>query len=230
MSARQYDIEFFGLPSRIWADDAVMEEDYRNGRLHEHQMLAWIHNNVPSGGIWIDAGANIGNHSMAFALKASEVLAFEPAPNNFELLERNVQGLNNVLPIRLGLASCADLLKLTPTAQGRNSQFALQPGTGPNVMVAALDDLVPRNAKVGLIKIDVEGMEEAVIAGAMAIIARQRPEIFVEVWHQNTLDFISDRLLGRMGYQLIECWNDAPTFHFSASGRYPVTYKHRELQ
>lgn len=50
----------------------------------------------------LDVGANIGNHTLAFAERAARVVALEPHPVTFRLLELNVREADNVTPLNLG--------------------------------------------------------------------------------------------------------------------------------
>jgi len=228
-----YAISRYGFDYRITADDPIMEDRFAAGELCEQAMLDWIVANIPHGGIWVDAGANVGNHTLVFATacEAEMVIAFEPVPWNYRLLLENQNRLDNpldnVLPLMLGVGLGPSLMTIKPTAQGRNCQFSLAIDGKPNAAVVSLDAVVPRD-NVRLLKIDVEGMEYYTLRGAMNILEASHPEIFVEIWHQRELDMIID-LLTPYGYRLIECWNHSPTFHFSASGRYNVTYKPRQL-
>jgi len=56
------------------------------------RLLAVVGRLVPQNGIVVDAGANIGNHSVFFSLftGAAEVIAFEPMRETFAILQRNV--------------------------------------------------------------------------------------------------------------------------------------------
>lgn len=225
-----YLIERYGYRYSIDVDDAVMEAHYKRGELVEQGMLTWIVDNVPHGGVFVDCGANVGEHSLVFATacKADTVMAFEPAPVNYRKLSNNAGDLANAMLFRLGVGQGPRLTGIAPTAQGRNSQWALTPATHSNVAVVSLDAIVPQDG-VRLLKIDVEGMEWDVLQGARLLIHRSKPEIFVEIWKQADLNMIAE-WLAIDGYELIECWGEAPTFHFSASGRYAVTYKPRQLQ
>lgn len=222
-----YAIHRYGRAFTIKADDEIMERSYANGEFCEEPMLHWIFHNVPTGGIWIDAGANIGNHALAFSQWADLVIAFEPVDGNMQLLRENV--INNdiekkVMCLQLGVGQSHSYMRIQPGGVGRNSQFELKAGDqGLGVHVVSIDSIVPSQAQVRLIKLDVEGMEGQALAGAIVTIARCRPEIFVEIWEEEILNRIR-RVLAAFGYKLIERWNEAPTYHFSASGHYPVTY------
>ncbi len=62
-------------------------------------------------------------------------------------------------------------------------------------------DEVPFRQRVQFIKIDVEGMEEAVLAGAAKLIARDRPLIYFEVLEIARLA-TARKLLTDLGYEL----------------------------
>jgi len=63
---------------------------------YEKIMLTFIRDNIERG-TYVDAGANIGNHSVYFAKEClCRVLAFEPDIENFRLLEENIKGLDIV--------------------------------------------------------------------------------------------------------------------------------------
>ena len=52
---------------------------------------------------------------------------------------------------------------------------------------------------------------------------RDLPELFIEIWTEELLEqFQAD--LALLGYTMIERYNPCATYHFSASGKYPVTY------
>ena len=61
---------------------------------------------------------------------------------------------------------------------------------GGNTILVAADDLL-LNEPIGFIKIDVEGMEMATLAGLDRTIQRWRPNMFIEVMEANTEVFLS---------------------------------------
>lgn len=137
----------------------------------------------------VDAGANIGTVTMPLARAvgpSGRVYAFEPQRRAHALLWANaaMNGLTQVVPVRAGLAATAGTM-LVPGASGdapgeeNHGAVALaRSGPGDPVPVMPLDALaLPACA---LIKIDVEGMEASVLAGAARTIARHRPIIYAE--------------------------------------------------
>lgn len=227
---RTYDLMRYGRKWNIAADDAIMEDRYQVGEFCEQPMIDWILAMVPVGGLWVDAGANIGNHALPFALSADLVICFEPMGMNTTLLRRNAienDLSERILCLELGVGARSSAMHAVPGGTGKNCQWELRsdgaPSTAPRVVVVAIDSVIPDKAEVRLMKLDVEGMEAEAIAGAWATIERCKPELFIEIWKDDELARIRATLAG-LGYILIERWNHAPTYHFSASGRYPVTY------
>lgn len=160
----------------------------------------------------VDVGANIGTHSIALASRFphSEVVAFEPQALAFSLLAANVLVARtaNVYPRNLGCAEAEKLVHVTPDYDsiGWNiGAFSLvgasegRPGTLPMPLVA-LDNIAFKR-RVQFIKIDVEGMEEAVLAGAAKLIERDRPLIYFELLEIDRLK-VAREMLTKLGYEL----------------------------
>jgi FkbM family methyltransferase len=146
----------------------------------------------------IDAGANVGAHTLPLAAcvagrdgaRSGEVYAYEPQPQIFQLLSTNCV-LNDVSNVRLYNEGCAARpgeieigepdyaatlnfggLSLNVLARGATVRRR-------KVQVRPLDDTYD-GARLRLIKVDVEGMEAHVLAGASRIVARFRPALYVE--------------------------------------------------
>lgn len=140
----------------------------------------------------VDVGANRGVWSEVLRRHSRCVHAFEPNPKIFRLLHRGAgQG---VTTHRIGLSDQPGVAELMVPrgARGYSNQGAsLNPekigGTAyrsVSVETRRLDDL--DLGAVGFIKIDVEGHEMAVIAGAAETLRRYRPNLIVEIEEKHT--------------------------------------------
>ena len=223
-----YQITRYGHTFTIRVDDEIMESTYKEGNLCEYHMLDWMERNIPRGGVWVDAGANVGNHTLPFALWADKVIAFEPMPVNADLLMFNVAHFDRrskVLVIHEGVGREEGYASAKLGGTGKNCQWELTPEDGceAGIAIGTIDNHVWEMDDVRVVKLDVEGMEQDALAGAMRTIRRCLPELFIEIWDEAVLEAIT-ATLAPLGYVLTERYNVAPTFHFSASGRYPVTY------
>ncbi|HVG24960.1 MAG TPA: FkbM family methyltransferase [Thermoanaerobaculia bacterium] len=139
-----------------------------------------------------DAGAYIGNHTLAFAERAARVVAFEPNPVTYELLKLNCRDRANVVPLCL---AASDRGGTAPAAVPRTnygeSRIAGTPAEGELALtfeLVRLDDVaLLATDRVGLLKIDVEGHEPQVLRGAERLLRRDRPLVVLEQ-HARAID------------------------------------------
>ncbi len=182
-----------------------IQRNHRRGDFYEYGELKLLRNLVDPGGVFVDIGANTGNHSLfaAMFMGMSKVIPFEPNPLAYRLLQLNTL-LNNVDDIvvldhlGLGLADReADGYGME--ARDRNLGAArMLEGTGDipvSTGDAQLADITPT-----VIKIDVEGMEMRVLQGLEQTIARAQPVMLVEVDQENYDAF--EALLERLNYDV----------------------------
>ena len=133
---------------------------------------------IKPGSLVVEAGANIGSLTVALSRMVGPggaVIAFEPQRQIFHLLCANL-ALNSILNVfayqkAIGAARGSLFVpQLHPAAPHNFGGLSLgNAAAGEPVEVTALDDM--RFPRLGLIKADVEGMEEQVLAGATKTIA-----------------------------------------------------------
>lgn len=152
---------------------------------HEPVLTRFIGERLAAGkhGLFIDAGANLGWHTLHAARHATVecALAFEPDGFNAALLERNLSAnrVDNAIVrvAALGAAAGAGrLYRYKPSNLGRHSLICDHGlGSNPVAIVGldrALEGLGLDRRPIRVLKIDVEGYEPAVIAGAARALAR----------------------------------------------------------
>lgn len=137
----------------------------------------------------LDVGANVGLHSLAWA-RLAPVVALEPAPGAHVRLEANVaaNGLGHrirtlrvaagdaVGEVEFFVAADSGLSSLKDTGRSRIRRRIRVPCITLDALMAELP------LPVGLVKIDVEGFERAVIAGGAELLRRDRPVLLVEIY------------------------------------------------
>ena len=135
----------------------------------------------------VEAGANLGALTLALSsLVGNEgaVIAFEPQRLMFHLLCANLalNSISNVFAYQKAVGSEAgDILvpQLDPDSEANFGGLPLGSwDSGEQVPLVSLDGM--RFPRLDLLKADVEGMEEAVLAGAVETIARHRPMLYLE--------------------------------------------------
>ncbi len=129
----------------------------------------------------IDVGANIGYYTILIADKVKKVYALEPDKTNFEILKKNIQenDLKNVVAIKAAAGSKKGKLNLYKSKENLGDHRLYGNDVEvEKVKIIKLDELV--REKVDLIKIDTQGWEPEVVAGAKKIITKDKPIIFME--------------------------------------------------
>lgn len=132
-----------------------------------------------------DIGANWGPISLQAALREGfrgRVFAFEPQTPAYENLRAMVAaaGLESVLfPQNVAVSDHEGETHLTDD-QWRGNVAVSESGTGEACRLVVLDRLDLPDPQ--LIKIDVEGHEQAVLAGAAELLQRARPFVIFEDW------------------------------------------------
>lgn len=127
----------------------------------------WVPQEVaPS--VILDIGANIGAATLYFAQRfpQAKIYAFEPVPDNFALLEKNIAGLPNVTALPVALGSQDGVLEIA-LAHDRNFgsfSFFSEQAEGTSKFPVQIKAVAPYLAELGiaradLIKIDTEGAE-----------------------------------------------------------------------
>lgn len=158
----------------------------------------------------LDVGANIGYMSLVLAMSVTpsgHVLSFEPNPDVLPNLYRNVDGWRSlqIAPIEIKPIALSDRngeAKLgMPADYGQNRGVAtleIEHGTVP-VEICRLDSL--EIAKVGFMKVDVEGHEASVFSGATKLLAAKLIRDIVFEEHQ-PFPAQSHKVLLDHGYQI----------------------------
>ncbi|MCB1701870.1 MAG: FkbM family methyltransferase [Pseudomonadales bacterium] len=152
--------------------------------------------------VFIDVGANVGQHSLFMAAHGARVHAFEPySPVREKLLlhiERNRLENIEVHPLALGDRNARQTF-FAPTGNNMGiGSFDANTVTRGNVSIGQLelvegDDYFRKRGidTVDLIKIDVEGFEKPALAGLRATLDRTRPVILCEISYGTALSFSS---------------------------------------
>jgi FkbM family methyltransferase len=159
--------------------------EYSEGEIDLFQLV------VRPGMVALDIGANIGVFTVYLATAvgpSGRVYAFEPQRTLYHVLCGNLalNALGNVTAVHGALGSRPDSIFVPAIDYAKAGNFGgleLAPYregacAGESVSVSTLDSL--SLAQCNFIKIDVEGMERDVLAGATQTLVRCRPLLYVE--------------------------------------------------
>ena len=148
----------------------------------------------------LDIGANIGNHTLAFATQAARVHSFEPIPSILALLRHNVSqnALDNVQihPLALSDQTGEATIHLVKDGNVGASSFDQRNHATEAVTVrkAIGDDYLAAHGitRVDFVKIDVEAHELYVLRGLLGTLRRDLPLITLEWNDPLTIERLAD--------------------------------------
>jgi FkbM family methyltransferase len=192
---------------------------------YESHVLRLLERLLPSGGYFVDVGANIGLHSLIAASRvgpAGRVDAIEPEPFSRRRVEGHLRlnRLENVtvFPYALSEGRGTAVLHLSPPENAAKSSLRLanvtmglssrSPGS-VEVETRTLDEHVSATSRTpNVLKIDVEGAELLVVSGGRATLSQENsPAILFEASDLQTAAFgyttpDLKRKLVELGYQV----------------------------
>lgn len=178
------------------------------------------------GGVFVDCGAHMGYYTILCGRRvgpSGRVFSFEPNPRLFSILRDNIHinGLDNrCLPFNYALASASGSSKMwfeeNYSGGGYLSKNPDVDRSADNfkscqVTLRRLDQILPPDLQVDLMKVDVEGFEPEVFAGGWSIIERSPAiklvvEMTPDAWRGNgvdPMDFLQRFLVYGFGFSMI---------------------------
>lgn len=188
-----YPLKYRLLPPRLYKYLRYFSR-WRKAERREEPELKFLKFLVPRSKLAVDIGANKGTYTLPLSWYAAGVHAFEPHPLLFRYLTDAFPGGKvTVHPLALSNERGESTLKVPVKGKQErvNVGSLLDANTqGVHVYPVRVETLDAIGLKqIGFIKIDVEGAELDVLAGAAATIARDRPNILCEI-----LDFKYGRI------------------------------------
>jgi FkbM family methyltransferase len=141
----------------------------------------------------VDIGAHIGYYTLMAAKLVGEkgkVFAFEPDPDNYRLLVKNIEanGYNNVIPVPKAVSNQAGTTKLflSPEDSGAHRIYNSHDGRKSiQVETVTLDGFFKdKENRIDIIKMDIEGAEIAALQGMKKILKNDDLKLLTEFWPQ----------------------------------------------
>lgn len=157
----------------------------------------------------IDIGANVGLWACDLVHAFETVLAFEPVEEFRKCFDLNVQSKNyQMFPVALGRKESFINMNIVEGNTGHSHIDPNSLGQG-TIPLKTLDSF--NFEHIDMIKIDVEGFEEEILAGALNTIERNKPVLVIE---QQKHEYKNDRdetpaikILEGWGYRVVEQFN-----------------------
>jgi FkbM family methyltransferase len=167
-----------------WYEDALLAAIFDGLLKHRKAQFA--------SGVALDAGANIGNHSVWLSRVFSRVVSFEPNPICTRIFEANLllNGISNVTLVPSGLGEQEARVSFHMDRGGNignsgvNKSAVRNAGVAFDVDLVVGDVVLTQEALAGLpvelLKIDVEGHELPALRGLTRILRTHQPIVLFE--------------------------------------------------
>jgi FkbM family methyltransferase len=146
-----------------------------------------LHKTIRPGMTVVDIGANIGYYTLLMGKMVGPygvVHAFEPEPNNFRLLTKNiaVNKIKNIIPVQKAVADRTGWVELYICREHRGDHRIFKCNDDRpsiRIMQTSIDDYFNENSRPDLVKMDVQGSEHLVVAGLKKIAAANQHLVMV---------------------------------------------------
>lgn len=176
-------------PLAVFCQDEVSKSIFIEGQYEAAELACVINHvlpNIPQKSLFLDIGANVGNHTAALAPFFDNVIAFEPNPRTALLLRANSMLFDNVESRTYGLSDQEATVKTSYDDYNVGGASVYSGDNNKNKAIFELkrldDELTDDEmASVSLIKIDVEGHELEVLKGATRTLEESSPLILFEI-------------------------------------------------
>jgi len=135
--------------------------------------------------VFVDVGAFTGDTMLEFLERTkgafSKYFALEPAPRNLDALIKAIPARfrDRIIALPYG---AGEQRRQVPFLAEAGGESRIAEGGPQSIEIVPLDELLAAE-EVSTIKIDVEGYEREVLAGARRIISQRSPKLAVSVYH-----------------------------------------------
>jgi len=198
---------------------------WRGWEGYEPEMTGLFYELAQSARTVVDVGAHAGFYSLMAGLAnpQAKIFAFEPMKQVFDAMEQNVKlnGLENIECFNVAVGATSGIQEFYFPDQDQPISSSLlgdvlfatfPPGSIKHVPVSVvtLDEFVAekRVVDVDLIKLDTERTEHDVLAGAVNLLQRDRPDIICEVWPDAGNGKDIEAILRPLGYRFFHLRSD----------------------
>jgi FkbM family methyltransferase len=176
-------------PLLVSAHDRVIHHVLRDTGVWEKEESDALRAMLARGMTFVDIGAHVGYMSLVAAAAVGPTgrgIALEPAPGNFELLQANLlrNGASGVVAIPAAAWNETGRVpfSLSDVNTGDHRAYARPGAETLEVPGYALDDIIPDDLTVDVVKVDAQGTDHLALQGMARTLARCRPSLLVEYW------------------------------------------------
>jgi len=188
-------------------------------RIHEPFETQFVVDQIKPGDVVLDIGANIGYYTLQFCRKvgpAGEVYAFEPDPENCNLIRKNlaVNGYANAKVVEAAVCDVMGTVKLYHNPEQNADHRIFDAGDKRHsfdVPAIQMDSYLSKLSRpINFIKMDIQGAEYRAILGMRELLLKNPQAVLVTEFEPHSLIKSGAdpetylRLLSSLGFELLE--------------------------
>jgi len=208
-------------PLLVHAHDRVIHAVLAETGVWEKEEADQLRALLAPGMAFVDIGAHVGYMTLVAAEAVGPSgwgVAVEPAPGNFELLRANLAsaGVSGVcaLPVAAWSETGRVPFSLSDVNTGDHRAYARPDSEMLDVLAFALDDVLPPDVNIDVVKVDAQGTDHRAIRGMARMLARCRPVLVVEYWPPGIEELGDDprevlQYYRDLGYEITVLGNEA---------------------
>ncbi len=192
MGARPVTVRFLDQEFELHPSGKGLSEEIMLLGTHEPICTRVYLQHLRKGDHVLDVGSNLGYYALLAGRAvgpAGRVLGFEPAPDVYTILARNVarSGLKNISVFPWAISDCSKAIEFygseIPSWGSLIREKDLLQGQPTTVPAKRLDDLLDEfpDFRPTVLRMDVEGGELMALEGAQRLLREYKPRIFVEI-------------------------------------------------
>ena len=188
-------------PLLVSEHDRVVHHVLRDTGVWEKEESDALRGLLAPGMTFVDIGAHVGYMSLLAARAVGPTgrgIAFEPAPGNFELLQANLVRNRAANVVAIPAAAWKETGPVTFSLDefntGDHRAYARAGAETFEVPGYAVDDVIPDDLSVDVVKVDAQGTDHLALKGMASTLARCRPRLLVEFWPPGIAELGDDPL------------------------------------
>lgn len=151
----------------------------------EPHIVDAIRLNLAPGQVFVDVGGNVGIMSFNAASvvgPSGKVIAFEPNPHNVSAFRRGIvaNDFPHITVFPLALSDHRHMIGLTSASNAKVLGDAVATQAAEVIQAISADEILKDEARIDLVKIDIEGYELPALKGMQGVLAGHKPKILCE--------------------------------------------------
>ncbi len=177
-AVRRWNWLFQGKTWKVWLDTPMGAKMLARGAdmgivrsyfYHEYDYIKEVKRRIPNVNFMVDIGAHIGAVSLLLSNEKTRILAYEPQPDTFKILRKNLRHLNKYAYVVNKAISKQPTFSMYSSGRNHFLSYTEYPKPGQEIQCVAYGESMEQfylragEGIIDILKIDCEGGEEYIL-------------------------------------------------------------------